>query len=1048
VKDKNWPAPVELEQWLMRTLKDADTSVGFLRRMLQMNPAYGAYLTEDEDLAGIVQLFAKRFRAKILASENPIQVTTLYEPLCELAWRVVGHVFHAIIDLTETENIPLPKEPIGQVKMLLQTNMELSKKFNDMRRAYLRELSEHRDKQRTLSKQAEFVINSLQEQPVMFFEPLEFVLDNTTKDFIREVVEERVKLGLRTEIVEKDVDTHDTGAAEDVERQLKNALAENRQLRATAARELDARRRHEDEANRNRAAMEAAEKKANELLAQLETIKKESEQAKEELNKARRALQAKPEVVEEVKQEVEVKKVEEVKPEIQQVIVKDDTANKKLHEMSGTLAETQSQLDQQVALVAELREELKALEKEKEKVEKKLKQMMDKIAQLEEDTSVVPEIVASGDADEELKRQLEKHLKIEKELRAANRALEQALAEKNNKPKKEKVVVEEVEEKKKKKKGLTEADLQEAIDELTEKFEKKEAQLKAKIESLKQELADMQEALDAAKAKKPKEKAPVVDHSEEEKAAKWKQKYHELQDQHDELQHEFDKAQQQIRMLLAKVKQLGGAEAVQELMHEIKLTAPPPKKQRKKKAYERLYEDAQRRIVEMRMRQEKLKKLEEDALRKLASRVKDKSTLHQAESLSHLHKAAVATRNRFHDALSRFEEDTADAREESPEQEESPDEGKPKRGREMQRSHVTQSHPSHGDRSTSPWNANVAQLTKENERLQEIIASLERETLRLRTQLYGGDSPLLALQSRALQPVNATAMGQTAMSMSQSATTLGTTGRTGLASTTGSVMNRPRSLSPHDMPNDEQQALSSYPTFGVLQRSPYSDQNLAQRRARSPPGAANRRLLGQGVPAESMPSGRVPGWSPDSTGTGSARGNSPYRGEQQREAPPVIQQRPLKGSRGSAQLLGNIPLLSGEVLPWKRAGAEGSAYPAPPGWNPAGPVPPSPARGPEVLGRVPTTSTLEPISKGVGSGSEHVQQGAESPENQRSTEGMSEEGSRQSRQGKAPPPKSTGPAPPGLPATAPMPAEGPEPKAQFCVTALRSQQSLSAQSAS
>lgn len=37
--------------------------------------------------------------------------SALYEPLCELAWRIVGHVLHAVIVLDETsdDSLPVPK---------------------------------------------------------------------------------------------------------------------------------------------------------------------------------------------------------------------------------------------------------------------------------------------------------------------------------------------------------------------------------------------------------------------------------------------------------------------------------------------------------------------------------------------------------------------------------------------------------------------------------------------------------------------------------------------------------------------------------------------------------------------------------------------------------------------------------------------------------------------------------------------------------------------------------------------------------------------------
>ncbi|CAJ1339429.1 unnamed protein product, partial [Effrenium voratum] len=196
--DAEWPEKAELERWLMNTVKDPDPGALFLRQVLQMNPAYGSYLQTDKDLVSIVQLFAKRLRARMMAAKDEAMTPgSFYEPLCEMTWRITGHVLHAVLNLEsmEEENgLPVPKEPLGQVRMLVQTNMELSRQLNMLRRDYLRELTQHRDKQRIINHKTQGVLQDLQENPVMFFEPLKFVLDDVTKEFIKLVVEERVKL--------------------------------------------------------------------------------------------------------------------------------------------------------------------------------------------------------------------------------------------------------------------------------------------------------------------------------------------------------------------------------------------------------------------------------------------------------------------------------------------------------------------------------------------------------------------------------------------------------------------------------------------------------------------------------------------------------------------------------------------------------------------------------------------------------------------------------------------------------------------------------------
>merc|ERR1711920_219228 len=88
-----------------------------------------------------------------------------------------------------------------------------------------------------------------------------------------------------------------------------------------------------------------------------------------------------------------------------------------------------------------------------------------------------------------------------------------------------------------------------------------------------------------------------------------------------------------------------------------------------------LYDDAQRRIIDMRMKAEKMQKLEEASLMDAAKRIKDSRSLRQAQMLTHLQKAAQATRARFQDALAGYNDSNpADS---SPERQEFDSSGNP-----------------------------------------------------------------------------------------------------------------------------------------------------------------------------------------------------------------------------------------------------------------------------------------------------------------------------------------------------------------------------------
>jgi len=230
-----WPPPEkELETWMMNTVKEGDAGARFLRTMLQMNPAYGTYLQTDPDLVSVVAMFSKRIKTKVSQYDTPANIppTILTQPLCELVWRVVGYVMHSVVELEEEANMPVPKEASGMIRMLLHTNTTLSNKLNESRRTYLKELSEHRDKQRRISKVAAAAVANLTEQPIMFFEPLEYILDETTKDFIRESVVERIKLEMRQAFANNDDNSEMQKYIDELETQLEAMKAEMKNIKA------------------------------------------------------------------------------------------------------------------------------------------------------------------------------------------------------------------------------------------------------------------------------------------------------------------------------------------------------------------------------------------------------------------------------------------------------------------------------------------------------------------------------------------------------------------------------------------------------------------------------------------------------------------------------------------------------------------------------------------------------------------------------------------------------------------------------------------------
>merc|ERR1712228_141276 len=170
----------------------------------------------------------------------PIANSQLYEPLCEVVWRTVGHVFYNILELQESNKLPVPQLAKGQIKMLIQSNEELTRQLNKCRSDHLKELVMLRDRTRKISQSTQNAVDSLQEEPIMFYEPLSYVLDQTTKDFVKEVVEERLKLEMRRADASGDKQSAQAAAEqakEEAEQKLASAQAESKNLREAAKRE-------------------------------------------------------------------------------------------------------------------------------------------------------------------------------------------------------------------------------------------------------------------------------------------------------------------------------------------------------------------------------------------------------------------------------------------------------------------------------------------------------------------------------------------------------------------------------------------------------------------------------------------------------------------------------------------------------------------------------------------------------------------------------------------------------------------------------------------
>jgi len=643
-----WPPPDEtLEKWMMNTVKEGDPAARFLRTMLRMNPAYGAYLQTDSDLVNVVQMFSKRIKTKISQFESPAHIPpqALTQPLCEMLWRVVGYVMHGVVELEEEANMPVPKEASGMIKMLLHTNSSLSNKLNELRRVYLKELSGHRDKARRISDTAARAVENLKEQPIMFFEPLEFILDDTTKDFVRESVVERLKLEMRNAFQTNDDNAEVTKYIEELEEANEALKEEVKTCRATINR-LE---------NQNQTIGDREKKQAEELRNQ--------KQQNEEKTKLLAELEA---------------KVKQMEDDI-------NKKNARIEHLEGKLGEAPTVITETVKEIqyADNSEEMEEISSKMLALEAENKRLSDENARIAKELADATALLESGgnivyQEDPETKKLLDQALKVERELRAANEALEKALAELETEAAnlrdelgKKAVARKEVPTAPKKEaaSGASDSEVNARIEKELKKVhaehQKEIQKMQATIDKLTKQIAELTAKVNELEEElhaHPKEKkAKVVKQIgvPEEEHTKLKVKCYEQEQQIEKMEDEYALLEQKCNMLMEKLREKFSDAEMGGILDKIKLSAPPIKKKRKKKAYERLYDDAQRRILELKMRQEKIRALEEQSLKKMARVVASSRDARKVEMLSHLQKANQAGADRFHEALLNFQQSKA-----------------------------------------------------------------------------------------------------------------------------------------------------------------------------------------------------------------------------------------------------------------------------------------------------------------------------------------------------------------------------------------------------
>eukprot|EP00929_Paragymnodinium_shiwhaense_P070775 TRINITY_DN35894_c0_g1_i1.p1 TRINITY_DN35894_c0_g1~~TRINITY_DN35894_c0_g1_i1.p1 ORF type:complete len:1161 (-),score=406.47 TRINITY_DN35894_c0_g1_i1:84-3566(-) len=631
--DFNWPNTKELERWMMNAAQDCDVASAHLRRLLQMHPGYGAFLVGDEDVACVMQSLARRLRQQLKCED--MRVEQMYQPICEIIWKAAGIVFHSFENITqigatqegahaETSSNgggapAINARAKGQLKMLMQANQELSSQLNELRRTYLKELTEHRDRQRRWSEQAGQALDSLVEQPVMFFEPLNFVLDETSKDFVRAVVEERIKLDLCTGV-------------------------DHRALLGPQDEEIQRDKDFEEEEDDKEAELAKALKALEKAAFERQRLEEKLARARAAAKEAKEKLQEQAAVFEETKQVLERERRES-----QDLRVRFDSCDLS-GDLDSSLKEQLAEKDRRIEYLSGRCEELEAGLAKKEA---ELGSLREKLkgghgggsstagSRGGQASAGAAEQAGGAKTAQQTKLLLEKSIQVERQ-QAENSKLQDELAAARAQLK----AIENTN-------GASGAGAAgvEAMRNLEGMHAKEKEELQDEIRRLKAELKKLRgEGGVADEAKSDKTSG-----GDEGKLAKLQARLDELEERHEELERERDQLDHTCEELKALLAEKMSPEEFAMALEKIGTSKPKKRRgEKQKNCFERLYEDAERRMSEYRVLQERLRSAQEQTIRFVANKVRDQVQLERLNALACLQRASVVMNERFQEALTTF----------------------------------------------------------------------------------------------------------------------------------------------------------------------------------------------------------------------------------------------------------------------------------------------------------------------------------------------------------------------------------------------------------
>jgi len=175
---------------LPRTGPQARARQVALRDLLEVHPAFAQTLAKSPELRSVVESGTEAIMQPLNASGS-VSATRVLWTVCNCTWQAISVVISGLCGQTPSAGAPLEL----QMRHLSEVNDNLREQLAKCRRDYLREVTEVRERSRKMEQHLEVALTEvLYQEPVMFFEPLDFVFDDVTKDFVRDTVEEKLRL--------------------------------------------------------------------------------------------------------------------------------------------------------------------------------------------------------------------------------------------------------------------------------------------------------------------------------------------------------------------------------------------------------------------------------------------------------------------------------------------------------------------------------------------------------------------------------------------------------------------------------------------------------------------------------------------------------------------------------------------------------------------------------------------------------------------------------------------------------------------------------------